>query len=63
VAGSSEHGNGIIVNADQQDTKILTYLFIPNLLYMFRKISSPIIIGISSMTPASSNTGGQYQKL
>ena len=32
------------------------YLFIPNQLYM--ELSS-----ISSVTPASSNIGGQYQKL
>ena len=33
----------IIVNDDQQDATILAYLFIPNQLYMFRVMSSPII--------------------
>ena len=33
----------IIANDDQQDTNILAYLFIPNQLYMFRAMSSPII--------------------
>ena len=33
----------IIVNDDQQDATILAYLFIPNPLYMFRAMSSPII--------------------
>jgi len=33
----------IIVNDDQKDTNILTYLFIPNQLYMFRAMSSAII--------------------
>jgi len=33
----------IIVNDDQQDATILAYLFIPNQLYMFRAMSSPII--------------------
>ena len=33
----------IIVNDDQQDAIILTYLFIPNQLYIFRAMSSPII--------------------
>ena len=33
----------IIVNDDQQDVIILVYLFIPNQLYMFRAMSSPII--------------------
>ena len=28
---------------DQQDATILVYLFIPNQLYMFRAMSSPII--------------------
>ena len=32
-----------IVNDDQQDANILAYLFIPNQLYMFRAMSSPII--------------------
>ena len=32
----------IIVNDDQQDATILAYLFIPNQLYMFRAMSSPI---------------------
>ena len=31
------------VNDDQQDATILAYLFIPNQLYMFRAMSSPII--------------------
>jgi len=35
--------NIIIVNDDQQDATILAYLFIPNQLYMFRAMSSPII--------------------
>ena len=30
-------------NDDQQDANILAYLFIPNQLYMFRAMSSPII--------------------
>jgi len=34
---------GIIVNDDQPDATILAYLFIPNQLYMFRSMSSPII--------------------
>ena len=33
----------IIVIYDQQDATILVYLFIPNQLYMFRAMSSPII--------------------
>ena len=37
----------MIVNNDQEDTTILAYLFIylfiPNQLYMFRAMSSPII--------------------
>ena len=33
----------ITVNDDQQDTTILVYLFIPNKLYMFPAMSSPII--------------------
>ena len=33
----------IFVNDDQQDATILAYLFIPNQLYMFRAMSSPII--------------------
>jgi hypothetical protein len=33
----------INVNDDQQDATILAYLFIPNQLYMFRAMSSPII--------------------
>jgi len=33
----------IIVNDDQQDATILAYLFIPNQLYMFRAMSSPIV--------------------
>ena len=33
----------IIVNDYQKDATILTYLFIPNQLYMFRAMSSPII--------------------
>ena len=33
----------IIVNDDQQDATILAYLFIPNQLYMFWVMSSPII--------------------
>ena len=33
----------IIVNDDQQDATILVYLFIPNQLYMFRAMFSPII--------------------
>jgi len=53
----------IIVNDDQQDTTILVYLIIPNQLYMFCAMSLPIIRSISSMTPASSNIGGQHQKL
>ena len=78
----------IIVNDDQQDATILTYLFIPNQLYMFRAnvfahhqehltvfTASDIVHRIycllvswmrcstSSMTPAGSNIGGQYQKL
>jgi len=36
---------------DQQDATILDYLFIPNQLYIFRALYSPIIIG------------EQYQKL
>ena len=33
----------IIVNDDQLDATILFYLFIPNKLYMFRAMFSPII--------------------
>jgi hypothetical protein len=33
----------IIANDNQQDTNILVYLFIPNQLYMFRAMFSPII--------------------
>ena len=33
----------IIVNDDQQDATTLAYLFVPNHLYMFRAMSSPII--------------------
>ena len=33
----------VIVNDDQQDATILAYLFVPNQLYMFRTMSSPII--------------------
>ena len=33
----------IIVNDDQQDATISAYLFIPNQLYVFRAMSSPII--------------------
>jgi len=33
----------MVVNVDQQDTTVLAYLFIPNQLYMFRAMSSPII--------------------
>jgi len=32
-----------ILNDDQQDANILAYLFIPDQLYMFRAMSSPII--------------------
>ena len=32
-----------VVNGDQQDATILAYLFIPNQLYTFRAMSSPII--------------------
>ena len=38
-----EEVHGGIVNDDQQDATILAYLFIPNQLYMFRAMSSPII--------------------
>ena len=33
----------VIVNDDQQDAVILAHVFIPNQLYMFRAMSSPII--------------------
>ena len=33
----------VIANDDQQDATILAYLFIPNQLYMFRAMPSPII--------------------
>ena len=33
----------IIVNDDQKDANILAYLFVPNQLYTFRTMSSPII--------------------
>jgi hypothetical protein len=33
----------VIVNDDQQDAAILAYVFIPNQLYRFRAMSSPII--------------------
>jgi hypothetical protein len=33
----------VIINEYQQDATILAYLFIPNQLYMFRAMSSPII--------------------
>jgi hypothetical protein len=32
----------MIVNDDQKDATILAYLFIPDQLYMFRAMSSPI---------------------
>jgi len=35
--------NIVTVHDDQQDATILAYLFIPNELYMFRAMSSPII--------------------
>jgi hypothetical protein len=37
------HILNIIANYDQQDATILVYLFIPNQLYMFQVMSSPII--------------------
>ena len=33
----------VIVNDDQHNATILAYLFIPNQLYMFRAMSSPVI--------------------
>ena len=33
----------MVVNGGQQDANILAYLFIPNQLYVFRAMSSPII--------------------
>jgi len=36
----------IIVIDDKQDATILVYLFIPNQLYMFRAMFSPIIKSI-----------------
>jgi hypothetical protein len=36
-----KNGN-TIVNDDQQNATILAYLFIPNELYMFRAMSSPM---------------------
>ena len=33
----------VMVNDDQQDANVLVYLFIPNQLYMFLVMSSPII--------------------
>jgi len=33
----------VVANDDQQDATILVYLFIPNQLYMFRAMFSPII--------------------
>ena len=39
--------NCIIVNGDQQDATILAYSFIPNQLYTYRLISSPIITSTS----------------
>ena len=33
---------GVIVNDDQKDATILAYLLIPNQLYMFRAMPSPI---------------------
>ena len=44
----------IIVIVDQQDA---------NFLVLFVYSQSPILISISSMTPAGSNIGEQYQKL
>jgi len=38
--------HSVIVNDDQQDVTILSYLFIPNQLYMFRAMSSLIIKSI-----------------
>ena len=36
----------VIVNDDQLDATILAYLFIPNQLFVFRAMSSPIIRSI-----------------
>jgi len=35
--------NIVVINDDQQDATVLAYLFIPNQLYMFRAMSSPIV--------------------
>ena len=43
VSTSKGHPQAIIANDDQQDATILAYLFIPNQLYFFRAMSSPII--------------------
>ena len=43
ITGILHIGLCIIVNDDQQDATILAYLSIPNQLYMFRAITSPII--------------------
>jgi len=42
-AGTNENRDSITKNDDQQDATTLAYLFIPNQLYMFRAMSSPII--------------------
>ena len=41
--GRDRHDKAIIVNDYQQDAIILAYLIIPNQLYMFGAMSSPII--------------------
>jgi len=40
---TSNISRSIIPNDDQKDPTILAYLFIPNQLYMFRAMCSPII--------------------
>ena len=47
----------VIVNDDQQDATILVYLFIPNQLYMFRAMSSPIIMVIIYSYTNDARTG------
>ena len=42
----AESNESIIVIDDQQDATILVYLFIPNQLYKFRAMSSPIMRAI-----------------
>ena len=43
LTGPSTQEDSLTVNDDQKDATVLAYLFIPDQLYMFRAMSSPII--------------------